>query len=221
MRTLLVLLLVASLLGLTAESQAVPKYYTFEGPYVGYSTLGQDTPESLGVVIKSELSYTILVDTDRHGTRTAGDGTIYDYNVEHPKSGVNFNFFYADYIAGDALSGTRDDREILEYNVGHNPARGGISTTLTTGSYYAYGSSMVSMDNRNLSGQLPIDKWYVGYQVLGFNNLYFGSRWLRVDSHLTLVSIEDSYPIPEPSNILLVGFGLAALVGVCRKKFQK
>src|SRR3990172_2654952 len=109
----------ATVFALAGHAKAAPMYYTFDGT-VSSVTDAAGIIAGAGLSVGSAVTYTLIVDFATDGSYTRNDGTVYTYTDSAYK-----DYFFADYVSGDALwqkdGGFRNDPGYTaEYNVGVN-----------------------------------------------------------------------------------------------------
>jgi len=193
-------LLIATLLAFSQVSFATPLYYTFEGEVnriAGYNA--NSVADAAGLNVGATVSYTLLLDFDAPGSLTYNNGATYTYT---DYSG--YDYFFADYIAGDALQ-LDYSNYVEEYNVG---------LSYNYYNYYDYSSIAVD-DYLYFYNYTDISDWEVGTDISAYDywNTGYYSYYGFINSNMKLTSISKNYnDIPEPGTLLLFSLGLIGLV---------
>src|SRR3972149_11716217 len=88
---------IVAVFALAGHAKAVPMYYTFEGT-VSSTSEHAGIIAAAGLSVGSAVTYTLIVDFATAGSYTRNDGTVYTYTDT-----ASHDYFYADYVSGDAL----------------------------------------------------------------------------------------------------------------------
>lgn len=177
-------------------AQAVPTYYIFDGT-VTSNTVDLDddflNPEELTEIaeytVGREVSFTVLIDLENN------------YMCD------SWEFFYAEYIRGDSLQG--------DSATPSGEGGGAQSETNTTG-----GKGLLFADPPDDFGgdsvfhirsvELMVEEW-----TIGTDNLiawdWFGAGG-RITYDLTLTTMSETDPVPEPGTFILFAVGLIGLM---------
>ncbi|MEE9543652.1 MAG: PEP-CTERM sorting domain-containing protein [Thermodesulfobacteriota bacterium] len=203
---------VVAVFALAGHAKAAPMYYQFDGTASSITDDAGIIADAFGVAfgVGSAVTYTFIVDFNADGTQTLNDGTVNTIADTAEK-----DFFYADYVSGDALwqkdGGTfNDPDDVAEYNNGLNSLLG------TEGSLYGNSAD----DYLKIYSPFNfVPDWAIGDIARGFNRLADSTgAFSLLYSNLTLTSITPT-SVPEPSTLLLLGSGLAGLAFV-RRRFK-
>lgn len=188
--------------------RAAPVYYTFEGT-ISVVNDGAGIVSDLGLSVGSELSYTIMVDTDRIGTYTLNNGVVKDFL--HP---WGIQSYYAELVSGVILP----------------QVNGGVwnSPTVTASSNYGFDHwfqhiYLGSPDSGLYFASFKSSVWELGLNGRISSTGYDAQgRYSQIDlSEVILTNISlSSTPVPEPSTALLLATGLAGLAAIGRRNYS-
>ncbi len=192
------------LVGIAGAAEATPVYYTFTGEITQtYDYLTGIVNDPLGgLAVGDSVSYTFLVDTSLPGTQRY-------LGVTSPTGG-----FYVDFIGGGPLLPMTGTGQDFEYNYGF--------------SYYLVGSrgfqyydvvEVVKGTAADISTWVVGDSGFYSYDYVDdrYGTGASGQYFHVYSSDLTLTSISDIAPIPEPGTVALLGAGLLGLVALRRR----
>jgi hypothetical protein len=208
-------------------AQAIPMNYHFTGQIYLITDNTGGALKPAGWVNGTSVEYTVILDFALGGSYLRNNGILTPYADTATK-----DYFYADYVSGNLLIGGGVNsllpNAVQEYNTGYNrlDIAGGQVTVGGDDGKLGLKAETLAAPKVNLD---PFD-WVVGTVVQGDNEAWTKiselNKSIRVYSWLTLdkieaVSAEPVNAIPEPSTMLLLGFGVVGLGVAGRRKFGK
>ena len=198
---------------MSGKAQAVPFYYTFSGAVYSIDDSAGIIASQLGAGfgIGSTVTYTFILDFAAPGAYTYNDGTT---NTQ-PQNATSTDFFYADYISGDALvqvggGFNNAPTDVAEYNYG--------ADYLTS----SLGGQIFGNSDNNLLHIFSLSNvatWTVGATVSADDRAWDSTGAASyLNATVTLTSISPVNAVPEPSTLLLLATGLIGLIFFRRKR---
>lgn len=192
-------------LALLNTANSAPLYYTFEGE-INHLQDSFNIISDAGLAIGDQVSYTFLVDRDKDATRTYNNSDIYTY-PDYPAS----DNFFVDVIDGSLIDEVANAfyggaNDVAEYNHGY------VSTYSQAPIY----SSLFGGSDNNcirILNNIHFNDWTIGTSTVG-TEAAMGLDSFDIASYrssLTLVSISETYRVPEPLSLILLCTGLAGL----------
>ena len=196
---------------MSGKAQAVPMYYTFDGTVYNIIGTAPEIANDQGFFIGDSVTYTFIIDFDANAAITYNSGTVFTY-----LDTASTDYFYTDYVSGDALV----EVDGGYYNQGYYPAE------------YKYGYDCLDRICRDLwanstddllqiNSNSAISDWVPGGDatMYGINWAYDStSAYSLLYADLTLTSISPVNAVPEPSTLLLLGSGMLGLIAYRRRQ---
>jgi len=196
--------IVAVLLFMFASSvSATPLYYTFQGVVTGDGNNGFG---SSGYNIGDVTEYTLLVDFDVNGEYSANGNTYYERDTDY------FDYYFADYIAGDAISWSYNPYTEL------NKAFDNINENYSRLEFFVESWLNISFLDEQLSTLEVGDKGT-------FFDVWNDPDYMYITGDIELLSISPVYQatlkiaqISSPSTVLLMLIGLLSCSHFLKRK---
>lgn len=220
--------------GLAGQAVAVPLTYTFEGEISGIKKDETGLLADMGMGIGSSIRYVLEVDFERSGETTAQSG-----EVKLKADDALQDYFYTDYLAGTSLiisDGYFNEEGhpnwIAEYNYGYDALT--ASNGMMTGNslndlFYIYSREIIPSEWR-VGTQVSVEDRAYG-PVDEYNIIPVVSKF---EGELILTEIQGELgpsdpppdpspqpsppPAPEPGTLWLLGLGIAAGLGFCKRR---
>lgn len=206
---------------LSGIASALPVYITVQGSVGVISTDAAGIIAEAGYDIGSILSFTLAIDLERGGTITYNDTSVIEYVDPYGRRD-----FFAEYISGDILQ----EKDGGFYNAGTDVAQCNYGQTGDTNAYYpdwfegclTVGSSNSFINLMDIRS--PPEDWHVGgslgalFTFVANDSLGNCSSLMGMLDTITYMGTSAPVPVPEPSTMLLLGTGLAALLSYSKKR---
>ncbi len=211
-KIVLVLTLVVSLCFTVSKADAEEMYYVFQGNITTVDNFnGLLNPD---ISVGDQVTYTFLIDLAINGSYTRNNGEVITLS-----DNLSYNYFYTDYISGDAFEELIDGGS---HNLWYEIAEINYSFEHLSGYYtHKYKIAGNSFDNfMVISG----NTLHTGDSFTAYNEVYNASGSTSfIYADVSLQSVSASLPVvPEPisSTLFIVG---GATLGFrrFRKKFKK
>ncbi len=211
-KIVLVLTLAISFCFTVSNAGAEEMYYVFQGNITTVDNFnGLLNP---GISVGDQVAYTFLIDLAVNGSYTRNNGDVLTMS-----DNSSYNYFYTDYISGDAFEELSDGGS---HNLWYEIAEINYSSEQLSGPYiHKYNIAGNSFDNfMKISG----NTFNTGDSFTAYNEVYNASGSTSfIYADVSLQSVSSSLPVvPEPVSSTLFIIGGATLgLRRFRKKFMK